>query len=159
MFCNHCGNALQSEYSVCPYCGSLVQGAVASPNEGRVERHIKIIAILWMIMAGLWLIPGFAMLALGIVVPFFVPMDDTLARSLGPLVVQAVGIVLLFVGAGGILTAGGLLRRRPWARIVTIVLACLALFHPPFATALGVYTLWVLLPAESAHEYEGMIEA
>jgi hypothetical protein len=29
----------------------------------------------------------------------------------------------------------------------------LALFHPPFGTALGIYTLWVLLSDENGSEY------
>jgi hypothetical protein len=29
----------------------------------------------------------------------------------------------------------------------------LALFHPPFGTALGVYSMWVLLGDEGADEY------
>jgi hypothetical protein len=31
----------------------------------------------------------------------------------------------------------GLLRREPWARVLTIVLSFLALFHIPLGTALG----------------------
>ena len=33
-------------------------------------------------------------------------------------------------------------------------LGFLALLRPPFGTALGIYTLWVLLPQQSAQEYE-----
>jgi hypothetical protein len=52
----------------------------------------------------------------------------------------------------------GLLNRRPWGRMLTIVLAVLALFKFPFGTALGIYTLWVLAPATSAMEYDSMAE-
>jgi len=38
--------------------------------------------------------------------------------------------------------------------IVLIVIGILAIFHPPFGTALGIYTLWVLLPADAAAEYD-----
>jgi hypothetical protein len=37
--------------------------------------------------------------------------------------------------------------------VVAIVFGCIALIHFPFGTALGIYTLWVLLPAESEQEY------
>jgi hypothetical protein len=37
--------------------------------------------------------------------------------------------------------------------MLTIVLAFIALFHVPFGTALGIYSLWVLLPAEADAEY------
>jgi hypothetical protein len=43
--------------------------------------------------------------------------------------------------------------------MTAIVLGILALFHPPFGTALGIYTLWVLLPTESAAEYDRMSQA
>jgi len=38
---------------------------------------------------------------------------------------------------------------KSWARIVAIIVGCLNLLHVPFGTALGVYTLWVLLNDES----------
>lgn len=53
----------------------------------------------------------------------------------------------------GVITGWGLLERQPWARMLAIVVACLSLIHIPFGTALAVYTLWVLLPAESEQEY------
>jgi hypothetical protein len=37
--------------------------------------------------------------------------------------------------------------------VLTIVLAFLALFHIPLGTALGIYTLWVLLPEGTDAEY------
>ena len=46
------------------------------------------------------------------------------------------------------------MNRERWARIPAIVVGILAIFHPPFGTALGIYTLWVLMPADAAAEYE-----
>jgi hypothetical protein len=51
------------------------------------------------------------------------------------------------------------MNHERWARMTAIVLGIIALFHPPFGTALGIYTLWVLLPAESAAEYGRMTQA
>ena len=50
-------------------------------------------------------------------------------------------------------TGYGLLTRRPWGRTLAIVAAILALLKLPFGTALGIYTLWVLAPAQSGQEY------
>jgi glucose uptake protein GlcU len=50
--------------------------------------------------------------------------------------------------SGGTLRDGtliGLLERREWARILTIILGVLHLLGFPIGTALGVYTLYVLL--------------
>jgi ABC-type spermidine/putrescine transport system permease subunit II len=54
----------------------------------------------------------------------------------------------------GLIAGVGLLQRAPWARILALVLAFLSLINPPFGTALGIYTLWVLLPSASEEEYQ-----
>ena len=63
------------------------------------------------------------------------------------------GIFVLAKAAAGVFAGWGLLNREPWARVLTLVVGFLALLHPPLGTALGVYTLWVLLPSESEAEY------
>jgi hypothetical protein len=51
-----------------------------------------------------------------------------------------------------------LLQREHWARIAVLVLAFISLFtNIPFGTALGIYTMWVLLPAESEREYDALV--
>jgi hypothetical protein len=52
-----------------------------------------------------------------------------------------------------------LIQREPWARLVALVLGFIALFNVPFGTAVGVYTLWVLLPAQSQQEYDALVVA
>jgi hypothetical protein len=55
----------------------------------------------------------------------------------------------------GFVVGWGLLQREPWARTLAVILGFVSLFfNIPFGTALGIYTLWVLLPAESDIEYE-----
>ena len=51
------------------------------------------------------------------------------------------------------------MQREPWARVVALVLAFISLFNIPFGTAVGVYTMWVLLPGQSLREYEDMVVA
>lgn len=58
------------------------------------------------------------------------------------------GIVLL-LSLPGIIAGFGLLRLRPWARMLTIVLSALNLLSVPIGTALGIYGLWVLLQPET----------
>ena len=82
-----------------------------------------------------------------------------MARALGPLVLYLIGGSLLVVGAGGICVGWGLMQRQPWARIAALILGIVALFHPPFGTALGIYTLWVLLSNDAGTEYERMARA
>ena len=42
---------------------------------------------------------------------------------------------------------------------VALVLGFISLFNVPFGTAVGVYTLWVLLPAQSQEEYDALAAA
>lgn len=83
MFCNRCGAQLKPDYRVCPQCGNVIQGQVvpgALPGQGRVARHLKTLAVLWMIVAGVWLIPGFGLLVAGSVSGIFIPMGTILAE-------------------------------------------------------------------------------
>ena len=59
----------------------------------------------------------------------------------------------------GFIAGWGMLRREPWARIVALVLGFISLFNIPFGTAIGVYTMWVLLPSQAEQEYEAMVAA
>jgi hypothetical protein len=67
--------------------------------------------------------------------------------------ISVVGIFVLGKGLAGVLAGYGLLNREAWGRVLALVLGFLALIHVPIGTALGVYTLWVLLPANSEAEY------
>jgi hypothetical protein len=53
----------------------------------------------------------------------------------------------------------GLLTRQPWARVPAIVLGVISLIEFPVGTAIGIYTLWALLPAASEREYREAAEA
>jgi hypothetical protein len=68
--------------------------------------------------------------------------------------------VVVFLGLFGVLhlaLARGLFEREPWARTLGIVMGFLALLRFPLGTALGIYTLWVMLPQESGAEYEQLM--
>ena len=53
---------------------------------------------------------------------------------------------------------GSAAAREVGHRILALVLAFISLFtNIPFGTALGIYTMWVLLPAESEREYDALV--
>ena len=56
----------------------------------------------------------------------------------------------------GFFAGWGLLQRESWARILALVVGFLALLNVPLGTALGIYTLWVLLPGQSDQEYRAL---
>jgi hypothetical protein len=72
---------------------------------------------------------------------------------------SVVAIFILAKAACGFIAGWGLLQREPWARVIALVLGFLSLFNIPFGTAVGVYTLWVLLPVQSQEEYDALVAA
>ena len=116
-----------------------------------MERHIRILGIIWIIWSVLHLFPALAVVFFGSVAFPFIP-DVQEAFFVGPLM-ATIGGVLGLCSILGIIAGWGLLSYGSWARMLVIVLACLALINIPFGTALGIYSLWVLLPTASEQEY------
>lgn len=155
MFCNRCGAQLQPDFIVCPKCGAPVSGnaATAPIQRGRLDRHLRRLGILWIVVGMLWIIPSLVLMGVSHS-PHLWMGEEMFTHAFMPPMLFSLGSVFLVIAAGGILVGWGLMRHERWARITAIVLGILAIFHPPFGTALGIYTLWVLLPADAAAEYE-----
>jgi hypothetical protein len=65
----------------------------------------------------------------------------------------SLSIFLLIVSAPAIIAGIGLLRFKPWARILAFVISVLHLLNFPIGTALGIYGLWALSSQESARYF------
>jgi hypothetical protein len=66
----------------------------------------------------------------------------------------ALTIALVVLSTPAIVCGWGLLRFRPWARLLGIVLAAVALVGFPYGTLLGVYALWVLCSRQTEAVFE-----
>lgn len=152
MFCNRCGAQLEPDFVACPKCGKRIGDPVSAVAQSRLERHLPIVSILWIALGALFAIPSAVILAFGTSLHVILHRQDFFPGVLPLLVSIAAGFFLL-LAVGGICVGVGLMHRRPWARVAGIILSVLALFHPPFGTALGIYTLWVLIADESGTEY------
>lgn len=150
MYCDRCGTQVRSDIAFCSNCGKSFHGVRPAPAMGRVAEHARILAILWMVLSGLRLLPGILVTLIGAAGMHLLPPE---IPPFVQAVIPIVGGVLIAFGAIGIVAGWGLLTHQSWARMLAIVLGFLNLIHVPFGTALGIYTLWVLLPAESEREY------
>jgi hypothetical protein len=150
MFCTRCGAEVQLGVTECSQCGR--QSGNAIQTQSRLDRHLRLLGILWMVMGGLFLIPALGLMLFGGSLHFVVHDREPMA-GLFSLLMYVIGGSLTILGAGGVCVGMGLMQRADWARVTAIVLGVLALLHPPFGTALGVYTLWVLLSDEGGQEY------
>lgn len=75
---------------------------------------------------------------------------DAEAIVITAIVGTAISGFVLLVSAPGIIAGIGLLKRKSWARMLALILGFLNLLNFPLGTALGVYTIWALMPEESA---------
>lgn len=154
MYCNACGAQIQPQSNVCPNCGRSVPPARTITLPGRLDRHLHTLGILWVVAGALFVIPGVILMIISSIVRVSIPATDNVGRFVAPLVLSIIGGALFIVAAGGIVVGWGLLKHLPWARMAAIILGIVSLLHPPFGTALGVYTLWVLLSDQGGAEYD-----
>lgn len=152
MFCNRCGTELQPDFVVCPTCGRRVGDPVSAVAQSRLQRHLRTLGILWIVLGSLFALPAAGLIIFGGSAHFVLHREDVMPGFL-PFLLYLTGAILALLAAGGVCVGVGLMHRRPWARVLAIILGVLALFHPPFGTALGIYTLWVLLADEDGNEY------
>ena len=84
-------------------------------------------------------------------------------RDVAPVapIIGGVGMIicafLICMGVPGLVAGVGLLKFKPWARMLGIVISALDLISVPFGTALGVYGLWVLLSHEGEMLFKNQI--
>jgi hypothetical protein len=161
MFCDQCGTQLQPTQQACGRCGKAVLGPVARRN--RVQEHVRLVGILWMAYSALLVVGGVAVMIVantifgGVFRGSGGPPPEVSAW-LRPLL-SFVGGLILLKAAAGFFVGWGLLQRESWARVAALVVGFISLFNVPIGTALGIYTLWVLLPAQSDDEYQALAQA
>jgi hypothetical protein len=173
-FCTKCGKPIVLSGVASSSTAGQAVGRAAGPGgaygartgaaEGRVRGNIHRLATLWMI-SGILRLAGIGwMMVFGrmffpqmrgwggpVVWPFGGRWSGDVAFMGG---LFSLGIFLGIFGVLHLLLAWGLFERERWARMLGLVLGFLALVRFPLGTALGIYTLWVLLPEESGREYE-----
>lgn len=162
MFCSRCGAALAAGQAFCPQCGQPVAPAPLVPNLAfQVENYrgrIRALAIVWLVYAGVSLLFGFAGLTFA---------RQFLTGGLGPwmnggnapawffpAILHFAWIALVVRTALAAVAGWGLLEQQRWGRILAIVVAFLSLLKFPFGTAMGIWTLVVLLGYRNATLYE-----
>jgi hypothetical protein len=113
----------------------------------KMEQHIKILGILFIISGTLSIIFGMAIVAI-----FFgsglICGDERLLAILTIIGTFAASFSIV-TGVPEIIGGWGLLNRKSWSRILIIIMSIINLVGFPIGTALGIYGLWVLFKPES----------
>jgi hypothetical protein len=174
MVCHACGNPLGPvQGAFCSQCGAAVAAppmSVAPPvypysmPEQRVQRNLQTLGILWCIYGGYRAITGIigALFLAGITTGGFIGgwgQPRVFPFMNAPWMASIAGfvaVISLIFAALSFLVGFALLNRKPWGRVLAIVLSILQLIKIPVGTALAVYTLWVLAPSASGAEYDSI---
>jgi hypothetical protein len=118
-----------------------------------MDTHVKVLAYLSIIFGVLGTMVGLGLMALLSVIGVAGAASDPDAWVAIPILGftgAALGAFILILSLPGIIAGIGLLKFRPWARILTIVLSALNLMNFPIGTIIGIYGLWVMLSDEGS---------
>jgi hypothetical protein len=126
-----------------------------------MEDHVKILGIVRIVFGALGLVGALVVLAvfggaagiLGLVAASEEP-DAAFAVPLLGLLGTMLFLLITVLSLPGIIAGVGILKYRPWGRILGIIVSALDLLNFPIGTAIGVYGLWVLFQKETESLFE-----
>ncbi len=117
-----------------------------------MSTHIKVLGWLYIIFGVFGLLGALGVFAGGLLGGLF---SGSLSGAVGGVLGGTIAAVLAVVWSlPGVIAGFGLLQRRPWARIVVIVLSVISLLRFPLGTIIGIYGLWVLLSSEGSGQFQ-----
>lgn len=117
--------------------------------------QVDFVGVLFIVWGVLTTLVGVSTLALGVGAAAIIASASRggrgaqLAAGLTAVAFTTLAVIAIVWGVGHILIGIPLRRRRPWARLLALMLGSVDLLLLPYGTALGCYTLWVLLNEEA----------
>jgi hypothetical protein len=118
-----------------------------------MDKHIDIIAILWIVLGVLSFIGGIITFGLLFGISFLPDMGIE-----APIILRTVGIIIGSIAAvlsiPKIIAGIGLMRRQEWGRILTLIISFLAILNFPLGTALAIYSFVILIKEESIQLFQ-----
>ncbi len=123
-------------------------------KQGNMKQHVSFVGALHI---------GFGILGLmGALAIFFgfqflyelIGQEEPIAKEVLTLIGNAIAIILLFFSVLGVIGGAGLFSYRSWARILVMIVSAINCLNIPVGTAKGIYSLWVLMQAETIELFE-----
>ncbi len=117
-----------------------------------MQDHVKILGILWIVFGAFSLFGAMFifLLFLGIA---YIPGVDIAAGGILRLIGLIAGSYLGLVGLPKVIGGIGLLNGKEWGRVLVIIMAFVSLVNVPVGTAIGVYSLIVLLNRDTVDHF------
>lgn len=113
-----------------------------------MDRHVQLIGILWIVYGIMGLLFAFFVFLVLFGVSFIPDMGD-IAPGILRLVAWVSSLFFFVLALPQVIAGMGLLKRREWARILTLIVSFFHLLSVPLGTALGIYSFVILLKPET----------
>jgi hypothetical protein len=111
--------------------------------------HVRILGILHIVFGVLGLLIAIILFGVFGVGAMAIAMDGDPEAAVAAPIMGGIGLVVCGLVAvfsiPGVAAGLGLLKYKPWARILALVISALNILSVPIGTALGIYGFWVLL--------------
>lgn len=112
--------------------------------------HVDLVGVLFVVWGLLTALVGFSTLALGVGAVALIASASRggggeVAAGVTAAIFTALALIAIVWGAAHVAVGVPLRRHKPWSRLIALMLGSIDLLLLPYGTALGAYTLWVLL--------------
>ena len=124
-----------------------------------MKPRVDLLGVLFMLWGALTMLIGASTLALGIAAAAIVASagragTGQFGASLTAITFMTLAILALIWGGVHLIVGTLVRRRRHWSRHAAMMLGTVDLLLLPYGTALGVYSLWILLREDSKQLFE-----
>jgi len=118
-----------------------------------MQQHVRVLGWIYIIFHAFGLIG--AIITFIILAGSGMLVDDPEAAPILVLIGTALGAFMAILSIPGIIGGIFLMRYENWARILVLILGFLNLFNFPLGTALGIYTIYVLIHDDTVPLFRG----
>lgn len=121
-----------------------------------MEKHANILGILFIALGVMGLIGASVVFIIFVGGGFFTSVLS--GENIPAIIAGIIGLMIISIivltSMPAIIAGYGVMRLKPWGRILAIIVAALSILNIPFGTAVGVYALWVLFNDETVKLFE-----
>lgn len=112
-----------------------------------MKSHVELLALINIVSGILGLlVAGVVFAILFVLAPV---ANDPVGSPVLLIVAVGVSSLLVLFSAPSLIAGIGLLKHKAWARILTLILAIIAVMNVPIGTLIAIYTFWVLTNEET----------
>jgi len=118
-----------------------------------MEKHVNIIAILWIALGAMSFFGSFVVFGILFGISFIPDIGveaPIILRTIG----LGVGLFIWILSIPKIIAGIGLLKKKEWGRILTLIVSFFSLLNFPLGTALGIYSFVILIKEETTQLFK-----